>query len=408
METEAERKVLEHILPHRGVVVEMGEGREQWVRDVLALRPELAVHRVADAMGKAGLEGGGEVAGMRRIHCLRIEPLATAARVLGGGGRAAELLRKRRIDSVRFTYEVGDRWEDFAGVFEALARAGYAVLKLGAAAARLPALMPGNRQAQVGSYLALAPRFLPDPVTGETILNIPRLLRENGIGVLGVVHVGAHTCQELPLYKGLGVPRILFIEANPEICEKMRQEHAADGAVRFENLAISDSDGSLTLHMMSESQSSSILPLKHHKHYYPEIHETKDVTVPARRLETLFGELKLNPAEYNYLHLDIQGAELLALAGAKALLPHFDVVSTELNYDELYEGCALAEEMEDFLEGQGFRLASVLCSCSASWGDAFFVRGARAAAGSGGAKGAVQVLGKTATGGHIVSFGAPR
>jgi FkbM family methyltransferase len=247
----------------------------------------------------------------------------------------------------------------------------------------------------------MAPRFFPDPETGQGILDIPRLLAKHRLRVRGVVHVGAHTCQELPLYRSLGIPKILFIEANPDICARIRRENASDPAVRIENFAISDANGSLTLHIMSESQSSSILPLKHHKDYYPEIHQIRDLVVPARRLDSMFGEMGLDPRDYNYLHLDIQGAELLALRGAASLMAHFDVVSTELNFDELYEGCALAEDLEDFLACHDFHPATVLCPCSPSWGDALFVRGPFLTP----HRTSVRFLGRTATNAPIVSFG---
>jgi hypothetical protein len=52
--------------------------------------------------------------------------------------------------------------------------------------------------------------------------------------------------------------------------------------------------------------------------------------------------------------LDIQGAELLALQGAMSMLEYTDAIICEVNLIETYEGCALEEEISNFLEKQGF------------------------------------------------------
>ena len=47
--------------------------------------------------------------------------------------------------------------------------------------------------------------------------------------------------------------------------------------------------------------------------------------------------------------MDIQGSELLALLRANQIINKLDVVYTEINYDYVYEDCALINEIEDYL-----------------------------------------------------------
>ncbi len=151
-------------------------------------------------------------------------------------------------------------------------------------------------------------------IGGASILDIPQLFAASAITPCGVIHVGAHLGEERDLYRKMGFQKILFVEANPELCNRLTTAMANDPAVTAANCAISDHDGTATLHVTSMDQSSSILPLKRHRDYYPTIQETGRVEVPSRRLDTLLTELKLSPADFNFLHLDIQGAELQAPA----------------------------------------------------------------------------------------------
>jgi len=121
-------------------------------------------------------------------------------------------------------------------------------------------------------------------------------------------------------------------------------------------------------------QSSSILPLKEHREIYQEITETEQISVPSKTLDSLLAELQLNPADFNLLNIDIQGAELLAFRGATNLLKHIEAINTEVNYQELYENCALIHQIDEFLESHGFERVATTTPYHPSWGDAFYIR----------------------------------
>ena len=124
-------------------------------------------------------------------------------------------------------------------------------------------------------------------------------------------------------------------------------------------------------------QSSSILELQEHKKEHPQVVETGRQRQFTMRLDTMIDQ-KILPVDkrHNFLNLDIQGAELLALRGMGKHLDTFDYVYTEVNTKHLYRGCALLGEMDKFLSEKGF-IRKELSMTGHGWGDAFYVRQAR-------------------------------
>ena len=206
------------------------------------------------------------------------------------------------------------------------------------------------------------------------MLDIQNLCSKHSVVSRGIIHVGAHKGKEIEKYQEMGVRQIVFIEANPLVFERLKENVIGHSNVIVESCAIGNQDGFVKLHVTSMDQSSSILPLKKHIEVYPDIKESSQVTVPCKKLDTLLQELSLNPSDYNILNIDIQGAELLALQGATNWLRYVDAINTEVNYEELYEGCALIDDIDNFLEDYGFERVATTTPYHPTWGDAFYVR----------------------------------
>ena len=182
--------------------------------------------------------------------------------------------------------------------------------------------------------------------------------------VTGVLHVGAHDCEELPLYHSWGLTddRVIWIDANPE--SKAPYCHA-----------ISNQDGERRMFHISnnDGQSSSLLPLGTHQEEHPDVSYVRSIEVETMTLDTFFNTYRLDPKQYNFWNLDIQGAEGLALKGGKRALQHVQWVYLEVNQKELYKGCALLPEIDLFLEAAGFIRVQTLFT-SHGWGDALYER----------------------------------
>ena len=206
-----------------------------------------------------------------------------------------------------------------------------------------------------------------------------------GLPRRGMVHVGAHQGQEVEQYLRYGFARIVLIEANPECCEGLRAKFSGDARIRIFQYAVCDRDGEVDLQIHTSRSGStepaSILPMKRFKEIVGSLHTAGTIRVPAITLPALFQRHSLDPADYNFLNLDIQGAELLALRGAAGLLPGMDAVISEVNLVELYEGGPLEEDLVRFMEARGFDKQQAIYhplydekSTFPAWGECLFVK----------------------------------
>jgi hypothetical protein len=75
--------------------------------------------------------------------------------------------------------------------------------------------------------------------------------------------------------------------------------------------------------------------------------------------------------------LDLQGAELQALLGAKVVLSKFDYIYTEVSIDTMYKDQPKWADVTCFLKKQGFRLVDWQIDQEKGWGNALYLRKAR-------------------------------
>ncbi|MBO9542447.1 FkbM family methyltransferase [bacterium] len=310
-----------------------------------------------------------------RIHFLKVDTEGGELDVLSG---AQDLLAQGRIDYLQFEY--GGTYRDagitLVQVVELLHRHRYTIFKLTPQGLRhQPSITAADEDYEYANFLAVNER-LRGSLLGERpqMLDLAQECAKHGITPRGVLHVGAHEGKEAKQYAAMGVERVLFIEANPAVFARLQENLKPFPQMQAVNCAASNENGQVQLHVTSMDQSSSILPLKHHQALYPEIHETHRVTVEAKTLDSLLEEQQLDPAGFNLLNLDIQGAELLALQGASELLRHIEAINTEVNFDELYEGCALIEHLDAFLGTHGFQRVATITPYHPTWGDALYVK----------------------------------
>lgn len=188
----------------------------------------------------------------------------------------------------------------------------------------------------------------------------------------GVLHIGANVGEEAPVYLELGIKKQIWIEANPIIYDRLRSNISNNPDAFAYNYCIGDEDGKLvTFHVSNNgSQSSSILELGTHKSSHPEVHYVEDVPMIMRRIDALFVE----PLNYDFLNIDLQGAELKALKGMGDLLHWFKWAYLEVNQQELYKGCALVGEIDEYLSGFGFRRVETKWCGNTGWGDALYIK----------------------------------
>jgi FkbM family methyltransferase len=207
------------------------------------------------------------------------------------------------------------------------------------------------------------------------LFSLEYLIDTYALQIDGIVHIGASYGQEIDDYDKAGIKNIIWVEADPEVygslCENLRPYPDS----KCFQACVSNQDGLPVQFKITSNkgQSSSILNLKEHALFYPHIVVVRELQMQTVTIDTLLKQQGIEiSGKYNFLNMDIQGAELLAMQGMKNNLHKFRYVYLEINQRELYEGCALEEEVDNFLKGYHFK--PVECKIKpAGWGDKFYI-----------------------------------
>jgi len=190
----------------------------------------------------------------------------------------------------------------------------------------------------------------------------------------GIIHIGAHLMEERNDYKSQGLYNTIWVEANPKVYLNIEFVNNEPNNERVFNCAISDEDNKLyEFNITNNGQSSSILKLDKHKIHHPQIHVSEVINVNSKRMETLLLENNINIDNYDFLNIDIQGAELMALKGFGNLLNNIKYIYTEINTNTLYKDCALVSEIDEYLSKYGFKRVETSMT-EFEWGDALYIK----------------------------------
>lgn len=191
----------------------------------------------------------------------------------------------------------------------------------------------------------------------------------------GILHLGAHEAEEAEEYQKSGVDNVIWIEGNPELVPNLKEKLKKFSNNQILNLLVSDADNKdITLNVTNSTMSSSILDLAEHKVQHPEIDVVKSLNLKTTRLDSFISNHpEIDFSTLNFLNIDIQGAELLALRGLGEYIKGFEFIYTEINLANIYEGCPLLEDLDLYLGNQGFKRVEVEVT-EWLWGDALYQR----------------------------------
>ena len=189
--------------------------------------------------------------------------------------------------------------------------------------------------------------------------------------IVGIIQIGAHVGNELPALKQL-TNNILMFEPQKNVYSKLLSTIGDDKEIIAENFALGSTPGVMKMHKeyANGGQSSSLLAPSLHTLQYPGIvfNDFEEVEI-----KTLDDYLKESKKEYNLITLDVQGYELEVLKGASKTLEKIDYILCEVNRAELYKGCPMYTEIEEYLSNFGFK-CEVINWEGYTWGDAFYVK----------------------------------
>ena len=189
--------------------------------------------------------------------------------------------------------------------------------------------------------------------------------------IKGIVHIGAHYGEEIQEYVDNGIQKITVFEPlskNFNILSQRMQHVNAN--IQGHQVALGSKKGTATMFLSSnEAQSSSILKPKQHLELHPDVSFDGTEQVEVSLLDDY------DIGESNFINIDVQGYELEVFKGGKKTLDKIDYIYCEVNRDEVYEGNAMVEDLDEFLSSYGFvRVETKWPETYYTWGDALYIK----------------------------------
>jgi FkbM family methyltransferase len=201
------------------------------------------------------------------------------------------------------------------------------------------------------------------------LISLHDLVQKYNINFKGILHVGAHECEELGDYeKYISRNKILWVDA---LHDKVELNKIRYPNLLIEQAVVSDKVETVKFNRSNNGQSSSILELGLHETFHPHVHYIDSYQVETKMLNQILPKYDI---DFNFLNLDIQGVELKALKGMEEYLFKVDYIYTEVNSDYVYKDCGLIQEIDEYLKPFGLERVETKWCSDFRWGDAFYIR----------------------------------
>ena len=201
------------------------------------------------------------------------------------------------------------------------------------------------------------------------ILQLKDLVKKYNMNVSGVIHIGAHYGEEVSNYVNLGIDDIVLfepLEKNFEILKNNVSELNAN--ITGYCAALGNKNQNVNMFLSSNNlESSSVLKPKIHLDLHPEVVFSGEELVEMKRLDDFSFK------NYNFINMDVQGYEMEVLKGAEKTLEYVDYLYCEVNRNEVYEGNAYIEEIDNYLSNYNMRRVETSWWYDGPWGDALYI-----------------------------------
>jgi FkbM family methyltransferase len=183
-----------------------------------------------------------------------------------------------------------------------------------------------------------------------------RAAHVNRLGTELVIDVGAaHGQTGLALRRNGYRGQIVSFEPLAEAFAGLQHASAHDDGWTAHRVALGTTDGSTTIHVAANSDSSSVLPMSGYlTEIAPHVREVNTATVSTARLDSF--DLGGVPT---FLKLDVQGLERAVLDGARVTMPSVVGLQIELSLVSLYDGSPDFDEMYPIIRSLGFSLVDL-------------------------------------------------
>jgi len=223
------------------------------------------------------------------------------------------------------------------------------------------------------------------PPNSDVVQRVQEYLSQDPVIVEAGTYDGKDTAQLSAL---LPSARIFTFEPVPELFQKSSENLSPFPNIKIFNLALSNITGQATMYLSEKkskpgqiSQSSSLLEPADHLIYAPIIQFNRKIIVSTTTLDDWARHNNIK--KIDLLKLDIQGNELDVMMASPDIFRSVKAILTEVEFIEAYKGQHQFEQINAWLEEQGFELDCLFINCKwlgsqdvhAPWfGDALFIR----------------------------------
>jgi FkbM family methyltransferase len=187
-----------------------------------------------------------------------------------------------------------------------------------------------------------------------------------------ILHIGAHEGQELNAYSMLGFKDIFWVEAIPEVFERLKNRVGESNCASA--LLWSSSGEKLKFNVANNEVSSSVFSFTD-KTPWDNVRMVREIELQTSTLDTLIlkGILREDFLDGALLVLDVQGAEMEVLKGSLESILLFQAVSVEVSRKHFYQGSAKYKSIHLFLKSHGYKKIAEWIDPKMGHGDALYV-----------------------------------
>lgn len=186
-----------------------------------------------------------------------------------------------------------------------------------------------------------------------------------------ILHVGAHIGEESYFYAklGWGSSGVTWVEAQEKLCRDLRNKLDPSLHTVINAVVWGTSDLVMNLNVSNNSESTSLLEFGTHAITYPDVINVDSVPVLTTRLDEVLNK----ESTFEFVNIDIQGAELEGLKGMGDILNRARWIYLEVNRKDVYLGCPKVQELDAYLSLKGFKREFTVWQRHAGWGDAIYI-----------------------------------
>jgi FkbM family methyltransferase len=192
--------------------------------------------------------------------------------------------------------------------------------------------------------------------------------------IKGVIQIGASSGQQLKLFIDNDVKDMILFEPCDKSfseLEKTAEPYKTQANIILSNYILSNKTEEAKFYIGQNEHNSSLLDLHPQRpglHKAINNHDRYEIK-KSISLDDYFEDTKIDLDLYDFIFMDVQGAEHIVLEGALTTLKKIKYVYLEVSFAEIYAGTLLYEDMVKYLATLGFEVVWVDTSGHMNQGD---------------------------------------